>query len=152
MCIWVHKKNGCIWLYIWYLYCIDWVLLIMNWWFGLFCILGLSFRLHSSVLVYLTWSIIDYPCSITCRYVMLDCNDIFKYYSNRMNKYSEFYVSIILFVCFDCVWWCISSRIKLISMLIIDCTYYSINSKNLKEKEGWNQDRWNSRWNWNWIL
>ena len=83
---------------------------------------------------------------------MLDCNDIFKLYYNRKNRYSEFYVSIILFDCFDCVWWCISSRIKLISMLIIDYTYYSIYSKNLKEKEGWNQVGWNSRWNWNWIL
>ena len=83
---------------------------------------------------------------------MLVGNDIFKLYSNEKNRYSEFYVSIILFDCFDCVWWCISSRIKLISMLIIDCTYYSINSKNLKEKEGWNQVGWISRWNWNWIL
>ena len=83
---------------------------------------------------------------------MLDSNDIFKLYSNEKNRYGGIYVSIILFDCFDCVWWCISSRIKLISMLIIDYTYYSINSKNLKEKEGWNQDRWNSRWNWNWIL
>ena len=93
-----------------------------------------------------------YLLNYLCRYVMLNCNDIFKLYYNRKNRYSEFYVSIILFDCFDCYWWCISSRIKLISMLIIDYTYYSIYSKNLKEKEGWNQDRWNSRWNWNWIL
>ena len=37
-------------------------------------------------------------------------------------------------------------------MLIINKNGYSINPKNLKDKEGCSQDVWFSRWNGDWIL